>query len=39
MTPAEIYDLVACLGVYEGQLRELPKKKRYTYDEALMLLK
>ena len=39
MTPAEIYDLVACWSVFNGHASEVPKKKRYSYDEALEALK
>jgi len=39
MTPAEIYDLVACWSVFNDRASEVPKKKRYSYDEALEALK
>ena len=39
MTPAEIYDLVACWAVFNDNAREIPKQKKYTYDEALEALK
>ena len=37
-TPGEIYDLVACFAVYNGDATEV-RKKKYTYDEALAALK
>jgi len=37
MTPAEIYDLVACYAVWNDMAREIPKK--LTYDEALAALR
>lgn len=38
-TPGEIYGLVACHLVSQGLAREVPKKKRYSYDDALKTLK
>lgn len=38
-TPGEIYDLVACHLVTQGMAKEVPKKKKYTYDEALQALR
>ena len=39
MTPGEIYDLVACYAVFNGDAKEVPKKKQYTFDEALKALR
>ena len=39
MTPGEIYDLVACYAVFTGAATEKPKKKHYTFEEALVALK
>ena len=36
-TPGEIYDLVACWGVFEGHLKEVHKKPM-DYDDALKAL-
>ena len=39
MTPADIYDLVACYAVWNGTAREVQKKKRMSYDEAMEALR
>lgn len=38
-TPGEIYGLVGCHLVMQGMATEKPKKKKYTYEEALDALK
>lgn len=39
MTPGEIYDLAACYSVFNDMAREIPKKKKLTYEEALEALR
>jgi hypothetical protein len=38
-TPGEIYGLVACHLVSQGLAKEVKKKKRLSYDDALRILK
>lgn len=38
-TPGEIYGLVGCHLVMNGMADEVPKKKKYTYEEALEALR
>lgn len=38
-TPGEIYGLVGCHLVMNGMADEVPKKKQYTYEEALEALR
>lgn len=38
-TPGEIYDLVACHLVTNGWAEEIPKTKKYTFEQALEALR